>query len=573
MLKRLLPLLLLPLGTLAQKAPSKPRSAQASATAGSVARPKLVVGIVVDQMRWDYLYRYWDRYGTGGFRKLLREGFSQEQTFIPYLPTFTAPGHACIWTGSVPAIHGIAGNDWIYNATGKSTYCVFDSTVQPVGGSRKAGRMSPRNLLTTTVADELKLATNGRSRVFAVSLKDRASILPGGHMADGAFWYDDSTGNFITSTYYRADLPRWLQDFNARRLPDSILRTGWTLAEPESHYRHSTADNTPYEGLFKGEKTPTFPHTGLPPGAYGVVRSLPAGNRLTLELAQTVLETENLGKSADPDLLAINLASTDYAGHQFGPNALEIEDMYLRLDGELARFLAFLEARYGKDEVLFFLTADHGGAHNPRFLQDRKVPAGQFTEGEMGKNMRHDADSFFAVNAPNARSEEQRSLIRFFDNYFIYLDDTLIAARGDNKEAIISRIRQYLLGRPGIADVVRMDDGSALLLPEPIKTRVINGYHKKRSGDLLVIPEPGWFAGYAPTGTTHGTWNPYDAHIPLLFYGWNIPQGQSTEPCAMTDIAATICALLKIQMPNGCIGKPLPFVENSGKKARISGKE
>ncbi len=538
----------------------------------AVLRPKLVVGIVVDQMRWDYLYRYWDRYGDGGFRKLLREGFSQEQTMINYLPTFTAPGHACIWTGSVPAIHGIAGNDWIYSATGKATYCVSDTTVQPVGGSWRAGQMSPRNLLTTTIGDELKLATNNRSRVFAVSLKDRASILPGGHMSDGTYWYDDSTGNFITSTYYRPELPRWLQNFNARKLPDSILRAGWTLAKPENTYRHSTADNTPYEGLYKGEKTPTFPHTSFRPGDYGVVRALPAGNGLTLELAKTVLEAENLGKGSDPDLLAINLASTDYVGHQFAPNALEVEDLYLRLDQQLARFLSFLEKRYGKGNVLFFLTADHGGAHNPRFLADRNIPAGQFLEGDMGKDMRHDADSAFGVNAPGLRKEEQRSVVRFFNNYYIYLDDTLIEARGYNREAIIRRVRQYLLGRPGIADVVRLDDNSALLLPEPIRTRVINGHHKKRSGDLIVIPEPGWFAGYAPTGTTHGTWNPYDAHIPLLFYGWNIPQGQSNEPCHMTDIAATVCAMLKIQMPNGCVGKPLTMGDISGKRERISGK-
>ncbi|RYD51063.1 MAG: alkaline phosphatase family protein [Sphingobacteriales bacterium] len=538
--------------------------AQPRPSTQTIARPKLVVGIVVDQMRWDYLYRYWDRYGEGGFRKLVREGFSQEQTMINYLPTFTAPGHACIWTGSVPAIHGIAGNDWIYSASGTSTYCVYDSTVQPVGGSWRAGQMSPRNLLTTTVGDELKLATNGRSRVCAVSLKDRASILPGGHQSDGTYWYDDSTGTFMTSTYYRTDLPGWLQQFNARKLPDSMLRAGWTLAQPEKNYRHSTADSTPYEGRYKGEKTPTFPHTSFRPGDYGAIRALPAGNTLTLELAKTLLTAEKMGTGADPDLLAINLASTDYVGHQFAPNALEVEDLYLRLDRELAQFLAFLDQRYGKGNVLLFLTADHGGAHNPRFLQDYKIPAGQFTEGDMGKNMQHDADSVFGVNAPGIQKDAQRSVVRFFNNYYIYLDDTLIQSRGYNREAIIRRIRQYMLGRPGIADVVRLDDPSVLLLPEPIRSRIINGHHKKRSGDLIVIPEPGWFAGYAPTGTTHGTWNPYDAHIPLLFYGWNIPKGRSTQPGSMTDIAATLCTLLQIQMPNGCIGTPIRFRESSG---------
>ncbi len=534
-------------------------SAHAQKPSGTIPRPKIIVGIVVDQMRWDYLYRYYDRYGKGGFKRLLNGGFSFEQTMVNYLPTYTGPGHACIWTGSVPAIHGIAGNEWIETASGKPVYCVSDSFAKSVGGSLKAGRMSPRNLLTTTVGDELKLATNGRSRAFAISLKDRASILPGGRMADGVYWYDDSTGAFITSDWYRNNLPQWVEDFNARHLPDAYLKKGWTLARNPKTYRHSTKDSTRYEGLFKGEKTPTFPHNSFAPNDYGSLRALPAGNTLTLELAKTLLRAENVGKGSDPDLLAINLASTDYAGHQFGPNALELEDVYIRLDEEISRFLSFLDARYGKGNVLLFLTADHGGAHNPQFLKDRKGAAGAFTETGIGTNLRRFVDSTFAVNPPGTPEAEKRSLLRGFDNYFVYLNQPLIRRRGLNRNTVISRIRRHLMGIPGIADVVRMDDGSVQDLPEPIRTRILNGYHKKRSGDLLILPEPGWFAGYGMTGTSHGTWNPYDAHIPLLFYGWNIPHGATNEPCNMTDIAATICALLRIQMPNGCVGKVLDF--------------
>ena len=286
-------------------------------------RPKLVVGIVVDQMRWDYLYRYYDRFGDGGFRRLLGKGYSCQQAFINYLPSFTAPGHACIFTGSVPAIHGMAGNDWL-DEGGRFTYCVQDKTVQPVGGSLRAGQMSPRNLLTTTVTDELRLATNFRSRVFGVSLKDRASILPAGHLANGAFWFDDSTGNFMTSTYYSKSLPGWLNRFNARQVPDSFLRANWnTLYNIKSY---SDADSNGYEGLNFGEKTATFPHitSSFAGKNDDVLRRTPGGNSTTLMLAQACIGGEYLGQEESTDFLTINLASTDYVGHQYTPNSVEV---------------------------------------------------------------------------------------------------------------------------------------------------------------------------------------------------------------------------------------------------------
>ncbi len=523
------------------------------------ARPKLIVGIVVDQMRWDYLYRYADRWAAGGFRRLLREGFSCEQTSVNYIPTYTAPGHACIWTGSIPAIHGIAGNDWIESATGKAAYCVSDKTVRAVGGSQRAGQMSPRNLLATTIGDELRLATAGRSRVFSLSLKDRASVLPGGHRSNGSYWYDDSTGNLITSTFYEEVLPRWLQRFNARRLPDSALATGWKLLQPEARYRHSTADNRPeYEGVLKGEGAPVFPHTGLRAGDYGTLRYLPAGNSYILQAAKTLMRAERLGEYADPDLLALNLASTDYAGHLFGPNALEMEDLYLRLDRDLASFLQFLDDRYGAGNVLLFLTADHGAAHNAQYLHDRRVPAGSYSEAAFYKRMSRFADSAFGNKAMAGKL--QTSLVRFFDNSYVYLNDSLLEKNGLNRDRLTTALRRYLLQQEGVSQVISMlpESTEALRLPQPLRDRVLAGYNPRRSGDLLVLFDPGWYAGYAPTGTTHGAWNPYDSHIPLLWHGWGIVPGRSQKPYNMTDIAATVCALLHIQMPNGCVGKPIP---------------
>lgn len=507
-----------------------------------IPRPKLVIGMAVDQMRWDYLYRYYDRYGNDGFKRLLNEGFACQNTMIDYLPSFTAPGHASIFTGSVPSIHGIAGNDWIDNQTGTAWYCTDDPAVQGVGGSQRAGRMSPQNLLASTITDELRLATNFRSRVFGVSLKDRACILPAGRLANGAFWYDDSTGNFMSSTFYMQQLPDWLRSFNKKKYPDALIRKNWTLQESPRSYRHSLPDNNPYEGLFRGEKESVFPHrTEEAAGKdYGIIRRMPQGNTLTLRLAQACIEGERLGEDNTTDFLTVNLASTDYAGHQYGPNALEMEDLYLRLDQDLASFLSFLDKEVGKGNYLLFLTADHGGAHNPRFLADSGMHAGNVRETAL-KN---------ELNAWLKKELGQDSLVRGLENYQVFFNEAGKVEKGKVKEAAM----RWLKAQAGVAYVIDMADMEDTPVPQPIREMVINGYHRRRSGEVQIVMEPGWFHGYAPTGTTHGTWNPYDTHIPLLFFGWNIHKGETFRTTHMTDIAATVAALLHIQMPNGCIG-------------------
>jgi predicted AlkP superfamily pyrophosphatase or phosphodiesterase len=344
----------------------------------SLARPKLVVGIVVDQMRWDYLYRYYARYGAGGFRRLLNEGFSCENTFINHLPAFTAVGHTTIFSGSVPAIDGIAGNDWIDQASGKSVYCTEDSTVQPVGGTSPAGNMSPRNLLATTITDELMLATNFQSRVVGVSLKDRASILPAGHTPTGAFWFDDVKGCFSTSTWYMNELPEWVTRFNARNEPDQLVAGGWNTLYPIDTYTESTVDDAPWEGLFKGETSPVFPHdiARFYKDDHDNIRSSPFGNTLTLDFARAAVDGYSLGQRNATDFLTINCASTDYVGHKYGPNSIEEEDVFLRLDKDLSAFFTFLDSKVGKGNYLVFLTADHGASHSVGFLKAHQIPAG-----------------------------------------------------------------------------------------------------------------------------------------------------------------------------------------------------
>jgi predicted AlkP superfamily pyrophosphatase or phosphodiesterase len=504
--------------------PVTQRSAQ---TVGAVARPKLVVGIVVDQMRWDYLYRYSARYGAGGFRRLLDEGFSCEDVYISHLPSYTAVGHTTIFSGSVPSIHGIAGNDWIDPATGKDVYCVEDSTVQPVGGTSPAGNMSPRNLLATTVTDELMLATNFSSRVVGVSLKDRASILPAGHTPTGAFWFDDVKGVFSTSTWYMKELPAWVQAFNQRNEPEQLAAEGWNTLYPLSTYTQSTGDAMPWEGLFKGETTSVFPH----------------------DIAKAAVEGYQLGQREVTDFLTINCASTDYVGHKYGPNSIEVEDVYLRLDRDLAGFFSYLDARIGKGKYTVFLTADHGASHAVNFLKEHQIPAGLSGLRAMMRTLN---DTLAAVTGV-------KDLVISSTNYFVNFNFAHLRAAGLSLDSVKKVAIAFLSHQNGLQYIIDMSNVSAANLPARIQEMVINGYNRKRSGSILMLPDPGWFDG-GPTGTTHGTWNPQDTHIPLVFMGWGVRHGVSYRTLHMTDIAPTVAALLHIQMPDGNIGEVIPEV-------------
>ncbi|ANH83972.1 nucleotide pyrophosphatase [Niabella ginsenosidivorans] len=518
-----------------------------------VKRPKLVVGIVVDQMRWDYLYRYADRYGSGGFNRLLKDGYSCENTFISHLPSFTAVGHTTIFTGSVPAIHGITGNDWVDELTGRSVYCTEDSTVQSVGSTSKAGKMSPRNNLASTITDELKLATNFRSKVVGVSLKDRASILPAGHVADGAFWFDDESRQFITSTWYMKELPQWVNRFNSKKEPETLIAQPWTTLYPANTYTQSTADDVPWEGKFKGEKTTGFPHdlSEVFKQDPDVIRSSPYGNTLTLDFAKAAVDGYQLGTGAFTDFLTINCASTDYVGHKYGPNSMEVEDVYLRLDKDLETFFNYLDQKVGKGQYLVFLTADHGAAHAIGFMQAHKIPADFFESGKVGKALNEMLKNQFGVD----------KLVTSGTNYQIHFDNKLIEQRKLDYAGIKKATVSFLQKQEGVEFVADLDEIGSESIPEPIKTMIINGYNYKRSGPIQIVLNPAWFAGSAGgTGTTHGTWNPHDTHIPLLWYGWGIKPGQLTREVHMTDIAPTIAALLHIQRPNGCIGSVIPEI-------------
>lgn len=513
-------------------------------------KPKLVVGIVVDQMRWDYLYRYEKKYGKDGFKRMLREGYSLNNVHIPYIPTITAVGHTSIYTGSVPSIHGIVGNNWMDKETGKSVYCTADPNVNPIGSAdRKNGSHSPINLWTTTVTDQLRIASNFRSKVVGVSLKDRASILPAGHNPTAAFWFDDSTGNFITSSYYMNKLPKWVNNFNNEKNPEKFLSNGWNTILPINEYTESTLDNVEWEQPVGSAKEPVFPYENLMVDYLknkGVIRTTPFGNTLTLQFAKSALDNYELGKGNETDFLAINLASTDYIGHSYGPNSIEVEDAYIRLDRDLATFFNMLDKKVGKNNYLVFLSADHGGANSEGFLKSNKIPSGFFDQ-DLQRSLEDELKKKYQVE----------KIVLGIDNYQIYLNDDIISKKGLNTEEIKSVIIDKLNKKPEMLFAFDLKKTAITPIPEPLKSRSIAGYNWKRSGDIQMVPRDGMLPSYAKKGTTHGAWNSYDSHIPLIFMGWGVKRGESNTDYHMTDIAPTISALLHIQFPSGTVGKPI----------------
>lgn len=521
-----------------------------------VARPKLVVGIVVDQMRWDYLYRYYDRYAAdGGFRRLINHGFSCENTLINYIPTITACGHTCLYTGSVPAIHGIAGNEWYDKEGARQMYCTSDPSVSGVGTASDAGKMSPRNMLVTTVTDELRLATNFRGKVIGVAFKDRGAILPAGHAANAAYWYEASSGKFISSTYYMQSLPQWVNEFNNKKYPDQYFKGGWNTLYPISTYRQSTTDEQPWEGRPFGSEQKAFPYKldqYIGSTNYGALTATPFGSSLTKQMAMAAITGEQLGKDSVTDFLAVSFSSPDYIGHTFGPNSIEAEDGFLRLDKDLGELFSFLDKNVGVGQYLVFLSADHGAAHTGNFSRYNKLPGGSMPYGTIG----------LALDSALKAKYGNHKFISASENSQVWVNDRVIDSLKLNADDIKKSIVDFLSHQPYVQRAFTFDDVNKIPLPEHIKMQAVNGYNRKRSGDIQVILNPGYMEG-GETGTSHESWNPYDSHIPLIFYGWNIKPGKTNRETYMTDAAPTIAAMLRIQMPSGCIGHAITEITNN----------
>jgi arylsulfatase A-like enzyme len=511
-------------------------------------QPKLVIGITIDQMRWDYLYRFQHRWhAKGGFKRFMDNGFVCNNLQINYIPSYTACGHATIYTGTVPAIHGITGNSWWDASKDKYIYCTNDDNVKTVGGTDDAGHMSPVHLLTTTIADELRIATNFRGKAIGISLKDRGGVLAAGQGANAAYWYDGESGEWISSTWYMDALPPWVKGFNAKEKVDSFYRKGWDLLYPKETYVQSNPERKPYELRTFGTSQRQMPYylERFENVSYDIITTTPFGNTLTTEFAKTAILEESLGKDSIPDMLAISFSSTDYIGHAYGPNSMEIEDAYLRLDLEIGEFLNFLDNHIGENQYLIFLTSDHGTSHVPGFLKENKLPGGHVSYRVLQDEMNNLLLEKFGVPG----------LVKTLMNDQVLLDmPTIEKNKKLDLEKIIGVMIPYLEKQEGIARAVVIEKVSSSKLSNEMKTLISNAYFPGRSGQVQLIFKPGFIEGFPRGGTTHSTGYAYDTHIPLIFFGKNIPSGKTEKKYYMTDIAPSLAALLNIQVPSGCIG-------------------
>jgi predicted AlkP superfamily pyrophosphatase or phosphodiesterase len=512
--------------------------------------PKLVVGIVVDQMRYDYLTRFWNHYEEGGFKRLVNEGFNCKNNHFNYAPTSTGPGHTSVYTGAAPATHGIIGNNWYDKVADKSVYCASDDSYSSVGTTSDAGKMSPHRMTSTTITDELRLYTQMRGKTIAIALKDRGAVLPGGHTANAAYWFHgEDEGKWITSTYYMNTLPKWVNDFNDSDAAEKYKKV-WNTIKPIHTYIESGSDNNKYEGLFKTETTPTFPHST--PNLldkkkdFDIIKATPYGNSITTDFAIEALNKELLGIDSTTDFLAISYSSTDYVGHKYGVNSKEIQDTYIRLDRDLKRLLEELDKKVGKNEYTVFLTADHGAVDVPAYLMDQKIPANYFSYD----NMKKEFEEFLSYKFGTT------DVIKNFSNYQFFLDHKVIQNLDIDVALAQEIIAKELLNYNGIDRVYTGRQMWQNNYTDGIPYILQNGYHQKRSGDVLIVLKPGVIS-YGKTGSTHGSPQIYDTHVPLLFFGKGIQKGSTAVRTEIPDIAPTISSLLGISFPNGATGTPI----------------
>ncbi|MGQ7946899.1 alkaline phosphatase PafA [Flavobacterium sp. WC2509] len=513
-------------------------------------RPKLVVGIVVDQMRMEYLYRFSDDFSANGFKRLMGEGFTFYNMNYNYMPTFTAPGHASIYTGTTPATHGIIGNDWYIRSIGKTMYCTDDASVKTlVEGTEKEGAMSPKNLLTTTITDELRMATNFKGKVIGLSIKDRGAILPAGHFANWAFWSTKS-GAFISSSFYGDKMPDWVTQFNSEKNYMKYIDKGWSLLRPIETYNESLPDDNPYEGRLDKSLPPVFPYNLskiYKESGMEVLKTTPFGNDYLAELAMRAVDKEELGKDNITDFLAVSFSSTDYVGHTFGPRSMEIQDTYLRLDLTIAAFLDYLDSKVGKDNYLLFLTADHAVAENAIYLKDRKLNVDNIPSKDISASLSKFSTDTFGAN-----------LILNYSNFNVFLDKAAIKQKGLELVKVKQVFKDFLMEQPYVKRIYTQEDILAGAAQDYYLNFIFKGYDPKQSGDLVILEGPGYLESYGfGTGTTHGTPNSYDTNVPLLFYGWHVPKGESNKKEYITEIAPTVSKMLKITTPNGSEGEVL----------------
>lgn len=518
------------------------------------ARPKvkLVVGIVIDQFRYDYLQRFGDQFGEGGFRRFLENGAVFDNANYIHTPTYTACGHATFMTGAPPALTGIVGNDWFDRNLGKTVTSVSDDqgTYKSLGGREDLRAAAPHKLLTDTLGDELRLATQNQAKVIGISYKDRSAILPAGKRPNGAYWFDTNTGNFISSTYYFTDLPEWMKKFNREQHCNKYFGTKWERLLPETAYQRSAPDNASYEK--KSSYGFTFPYTlnggDTKPGPrfYAQFDASPFANEQLAALAKAAIEKEALGADDITDLLTVSFSANDLVGHTYGPYSQEVQDITLRTDRVLADFFNYLDKKVGLNNVIITLTADHGVAPVPEQVK------------ELGYGGRLEAKAITEAiqTALNARFGEEK-WVQSFVNGNVYLDETILEKRKLNAKEVEALARTAIMKLPNIAECLTRSQISEGAIPQSMIARSVNyGFYAARNGNLVIVPQPFFFFGESSL-TTHGSPYSYDTHVPVLFYGAGIKAGYYHNDSSPADIAPTLASLLKLQPPSSAIGKIL----------------
>ena len=523
-------------------------------TNNQIEKPKLVVAVVVDQMRYDFLENLSNRFTENGFKRLIDYGYNCKNNYFNYVPTVTGPGHASISTGSTPMTHGVVGNNWYDREKKESIYCANDSDYKHIGGDAYSGNKSPNNLLVDTFADVNKLSNNNDSKTISVAIKDRGSILMGGKTADAAYWYyGKERAQWITSNYYMNELPDWVNNFNNEDNLEKYLED-WVTFEEITNYDNYEIDDNNYEKQFKGKDNSAFPYSIKSlmkhNDCFDMIKETPYGNSMTTDFAIEAIINENLGKSGFTDVLTIGYSSTDYVGHNFGVASVETQDVYIRLDREIAKLLSFLDKEIGENQYTLFLTGDHGVLEIPAFLSDSGVNATAISKEDLTEKALRKLYNVFAI-------EDEKFIVNVENNQ-IYLNDERIRELNLDKNIIIDELVEILQSFDFITNAYSAEFILNSQNLSGYEKLIQNGFHKERSGDIAFILKPNVIF-HDRKGTTHGSGYNYDTHVPLIFYGNGIKNGETLDYTEIPDIAPTISELLGQKMKNST-GKILDFI-------------
>jgi len=512
--------------------------------------PKLIVGITIEEMRYEMLLRYWDAFTSDGFKKLIDEGAFCSQVHHNYLITKNATGQASIVTGTYPAYHGIIADQWYDKLAEKNIGAADEKKYNLMNGRITLGNFSPKNLLASTIGDELKLATNDSSKVISIATNPVSSVISGGRLADYAFWFNDEDGKWTTGNYYIDSLPDWINEFHEKDFRNVYMKQTWsTLYSLEQNYQSSLPDDNPFEigiRLYRYSFPYDLNYLKNRSGNYKYLKYTPFGNTYTKDFAISAIIGEGLGKDEFTDFLSVSFSASGYAGDLFGPRSVEIEDIFLRLDQDINHFIDFLDHHIGLENVLIYITSDRGVADVPEYLKYKKQNAGVFEPQK----------ALSLLNSYLSILYGEGEWVKYYQSGQLYLSQPLIDHSGVSLIEIQEQAAGFLGQYSGVADAIPGMSMVTNQFTEGIKGKMQKSYHQKRSGDVMVNLEPGWIEKDGKA-TGSGSGYNYDTHVPLIWYGWKIKNIRIDKSLEVIDIAPTIAWILQITSPNACVGEPI----------------